>query len=225
MADNNDKFLGALAKHKLFKGLDRAAVERVAASAGARWKKFGRGEVILHKGDRLRSIVVVLSGRVNVIQPTRDGTELLDYTAGAGSVVGMSFLMSRSDPFPSMIQAAASSEVVLLDAGKLRELLKRPENIRLFDNCYQALVSVVIECQQKLSVVGCWEIGDKVLTFFERIAAATGSREIEIPFRTSSEFAQYLGVNRCALSRSISQLVRRGKLKRGDGCYILPAGR
>jgi hypothetical protein len=131
--------------------------------------------------------------------------------------------MQRADPFPSRVQAAEASEIVLLDAGKMRELMKKPENGRLHENAYQALVAVTCECHNKLSVVGCWEICDKVLTYLEQIAVASGKREVEMPFRTSSEFAQYLGVNRCALSRSVSQLVRKGKLKRADGNFILPA--
>ena len=99
------------------------------------------------------------------------------------------------------------------------------ENARLRENVYQAIVTVLCECHRKLSVVGCWEICDKVLTYLEHLSAETGSSEVEIPFRTSSEFAQYLGVNRCALSRSVSQLIRSGKLKRVDGRYVLPAAR
>jgi CRP-like cAMP-binding protein len=223
MADINEKTLASLAKHRLFKGIDRAAVEKMASHAAARRRQLAKGEVALHKGDRLRNLVLVLSGRVNIVQQLRDGTELLDYTVKAGGVVGVTFLMPRADSFPSMIQAAEPSEVVLLDAGKVRELMKMPENSRLRENVYQAVVTVLCECHRKLSVVGCWEIGDKVLTYIEYLAAEEGSREVEIPFRTSSEFAQFLGVNRCALSRSVSQLVRSGKLKRVDGRYVLPA--
>lgn len=225
MADINEKTLASIARHRLFKGIDRAAVAKMASFAGARRRQLAKGEVALHKGDRLRHLVVVLSGRVNIVQQLRDGTELLDYTVKAGGVVGVTFLMPRADTFPSMIQAAEPTEVVLLDAGKLRDLMKKPENARLRENVYQAIVTVLCECHRKLSVVGCWEICDKVLTYLEHLSAETGSSEVEIPFRTSSEFAQYLGVNRCALSRSVSQLIRSGKLKRVDGRYILPAAR
>ena len=208
-----------MAKHRLFKGIDRTAIEKMASFAGARRRQLAKDEVALHKGDRLRHLVVVLSGRVNIVQQLRDGTELLDYTVKAGGVVGVTFLMPRADSFPSMIQAAEPSEIVLLDAGKMRELMKMPENSRLRENVYQAIVTVLCECHRKLSVVGCWEICDKVLTYLEHLSADTGSSEVEIPFRTSSEFAQYLGVNRCALSRSVSQLIRSGKL--GVGTYYL----
>jgi hypothetical protein len=65
MADLNEKTLASLAKNRLFKGFDRAEVERMASFAGARCRKLAKGEVALHEGDRFRNLVVVLSGRLN----------------------------------------------------------------------------------------------------------------------------------------------------------------
>ena len=224
MDEFTEKQLAKLAKHKLFKGMDCAAVRKLAAFTGTRMRQYNRGEIVLHKGDRLRSLLVILSGRVNVIQPTRDGSELIDYTAAAGGVVGTSFVMQRNDESPSRIQAAEKSELALIELGKLREAFKMPEFAGLFENIYRALTAVLVECQQKLSVIACWEISDKVLTYLERLAAASGSREVKIPFRTSGEFAQYLGVNRCAMSRSLSMLERKGILSHSGGVYTLLKG-
>jgi CRP-like cAMP-binding protein len=222
MAERNDKTVATLAKQKLFKGLDRAAVEKLLSSTDAKVKQFERGEVVLHQGDRVRSLAIVLSGRLNVIQATRDGSEVIDYTVKAGGVVGVSYVLQRSEPFPSRLEAAESSEVAFLDIGKLREAIKTSSYAGLRENLVRALVGLVSECQKKLSVVGCWEIGDKVMTYLEGLAAETGKREVEIPFRTSAEFAQYIGVNRCALSRSLSQLARKGVISHEGGTFYLP---
>ncbi len=222
MAERNDKTVATLAKQKLFKGLDRAVVEKLLSSTDAKVKQFERGEVVLHQGDRVRSLAIVLSGRLNVVQATRDGAEVIDYTVKAGGVVGVSYVLQRSEPFPNRLEAAESSEVALLDVGKLREAIKSSSYAGLRENLVRALVGLVSECQKKLAVVGCWEIGDKVMTYLESLAAETGKREVEIPFRTSAEFAQYIGVNRCALSRSLSQLARKGVLSHEGGVFYLP---
>lgn len=222
MAERNDKTVATLAKQKLFKGLDRAEVEKLLSSTDAKVKQFERGEVVLHQGDRVRSLAIVLSGRLNVIQATRDGAEVIDYTVKAGGVVGVSYVLQRSEPFPNRLEAAESSEVALLDVGKLREAIKSSSYAGLRENLVRTLVGLVSEFQKKLSVVGCWEIGDKVMTYLESLAAETGKREVKIPFRTSAEFAQYIGVNRCALSRSLSQLARKGVLSHEGGVFYLP---
>lgn len=222
MAERNDKTVATLARQKLFKGLDRAAVEKLLSSTDAKVKQFERGEVVLHQGDRVRSLAIVLSGRLNVIQVTRDGAEVIDYTLKAGGVVGVSYVLQRSEPFPSRIEAAESSEVAFLDMGKLREAIKSSSYAGLRENLVRTLVGLVSEFQKKLSVVGCWEIGDKVMTYLEGLAAETGKREVKIPFRTSAEFAQYIGVNRCALSRSLSQLARKGVISHEGGTFYLP---
>ena len=222
MDEITEKQLMKLARHNLFAGMDCAAVKKLAVFTGVRIRQYGRGDIILHKGDRLHSLIVILSGRVNVIQPTRDGMEVIDYTATGGGIVGTSFVMPRDDEFPSRIQSAEASEIALIEFDRLRDAFKKPEFKGLFENVYKALTAVLVECQQKLSVVACWEIGDKVLTYLERLSAASGSREVKIPFRTSGEFAQYLGVNRCAMSRSLSSLERRGMLTHSGSLFILP---
>lgn len=222
MAERNDKTVATLARQKLFKGLDRAAVEKLLSSTDAKVKQFERGEVVLHQGDRVRSLAIVLSGRLNVIQVTRDGAEVIDYTVKVGGVVGVSYVLQRSEPFPRRIEAAESSEVAFLDIAKLREAIKSSSYAGLRENLVRTLVGLVSECQKKLSVVGCWEIGDKVMTYLEGLAGETGKREVKIPFRTSAEFAQYIGVNRCALSRSLSQLARKGVLSHVGGTFYLP---
>ncbi len=221
MGEINDTTLSIVLKHRLFRGLDRAEGERILSYADARVKNLDRGEVALHMGDRLKSIIVVLSGRINIIQQTRDGSELIDVTVGSGGLIGATYALAKGEQFPRMIEAAADSELVFLDLGKVRELLKEPEHHQLLLNCYQFLSGTLMNCMEKFAVVGCWEIGDKVLTYLERIAATTGSREVKIPFRTCAELAQYLGVNRCALSRSLSQLERRGELEHRSGKFIL----
>ena len=222
MGEINDKVMSSVLKHRFFKGLDCSQVEKVLSYCDAKSKSFDRGEVVLHMGDRLKFVTLILSGRLNVIQQTRDGTELIDLTLESGGMLGASFALARSEHYPRMVAAAEDSELVMLDLAKVRELVKKPEYRPMFENFYSFLVSALMSSFCKFSSVGCWEIGDKVLAYVERMADATGSREVRIPFRTSAEFAQYLGVNRCALSRSLSQLERKGELVHKRGLFVLP---
>lgn len=222
MGEINDKTMSLVLKHRLFKGLDHTQIESVLSYSAATAKSVERGEVVLHMGDRLKSVILILSGRLNVILQTRDGTELVDITIQSGGIVGASFALARNERYPRMVEAAEDSELVMLDLAKVRELVKEPDGRQLFENFYTFLVAALMDNLCKLSAVGCWEIGDKVLAYVERIAETTGSREVKIPFRTCAEFAQYLGVNRCALSRSLSQLERRGELAHRRGLFILP---
>ncbi len=224
MGETTDRILSLLQKHKFFKGLDQSEIERIVSYAEARVKTVDRDEVVLHMGDRLRSVILVISGRLNVVQQTRDGSELIDITVISGGMVGSTFALAQGEQFPRMIVAAEESELVFFNLGRIRDLLKDSKNRQLLENFYQFLAGNLMRCMEKFAVIGCWEIGDKVLTYLERIAATTGSREVKIPFRTSAEFAQYLGVNRCALSRSLSQLERRGVLTHRSGKFILLGG-
>ena len=53
-----------------FAGLERLALERVAA--GMRARRFRRGEVIFHIGDPGDALFVIVSGRGQDLAPVRD---------------------------------------------------------------------------------------------------------------------------------------------------------
>jgi CRP-like cAMP-binding protein len=65
---------------------------------------------------------------------------------------------------------------------------------------------------EHLEVLSQRTIRDRIYTFFEILSTKTNSRQFEIPF-TMSNMADYLSVDRSAMSRELSKMKDEGIIK------------
>lgn len=113
--------LAALRAMPLLAGYDDAALAQVAA--GARLRRFRRGEVIFHRGDVGAALFIVEAGRVKIVVPTESGEEALLTVMRPGDFFGELALL---DGAPRSATAVALEPVSLWSlhlADLLRPLL------------------------------------------------------------------------------------------------------
>ena len=110
----------SLALIPFFAGLERSALERVAA--GMRSRRFRRGEVIFHIGDPGDALFVIVDGQVKISLPSETGDEAILATLRGGDVFGELALL---DDAPRAAQARAAEDCVLasLSRGDFESLL------------------------------------------------------------------------------------------------------
>ncbi len=125
MVDGAPKTLKDLS---LFAGMDDADMEAMARVL--RRLVVHPGETLFRRGERARTMFAIVSGRVDIIDPTPDGRNVLLATLGPGAVMGEVALLDGG------IRAAAAiaqepTTCVTLDADGLERLLnERPQAAR-----------------------------------------------------------------------------------------------
>ena len=103
-------FLAAL---PLFKSLDSATLERLAAATTRRMLK--RGEILFRKGDVLTGMYVVVYGEIRLISRTRAGGARLTGVVGPGHSFGEPVMFLER---PALVEAQAASDALLLHVPK-----------------------------------------------------------------------------------------------------------
>jgi CRP-like cAMP-binding protein len=101
----------SLARIPFFAGLEAAALDRVAA--GARTRRFRRGEVIFHAGDPGEALFVIVSGEVKIALPSETGDEAILATLRAGDVFGEITLLDGSPRSASATTLVATETIVV----------------------------------------------------------------------------------------------------------------
>jgi CRP/FNR family transcriptional regulator, dissimilatory nitrate respiration regulator len=102
-----------LAALPLFKGLDAAALQRLAAATTRRALK--RGECVFRKGDAPTGLYVVVHGEIRLLARTATRGERLTGLARAGSSLGEAVMFLER---PAMVEAEAATDALVLHVPK-----------------------------------------------------------------------------------------------------------
>jgi CRP-like cAMP-binding protein len=119
--------LEALSTIPFFAGLDRVALERLAA--GMRSRRFRRGEVIFHIGDPGDALFVIVDGDVKISLPSETGDEAILATLRVGDVFGELALLDGA-PRSASATAISATETVVLPRDRFRELIATEAGVR-----------------------------------------------------------------------------------------------
>ena len=107
-----------LRRTPLFAGIEEADLPGLLGCVGARERSFQKGEVLLHRGDRIESLGLVLSGTVQVIREDFWGNRSVVGLVEAGESFGESYALA-GQPLEVSVQAVSAGEALFLNAGKM----------------------------------------------------------------------------------------------------------
>ncbi len=91
-------------------------------------KSYAAGEDLFHEGDEADGLYLIQSGSVTVSRMI-GGKEVVLFYVAAGNYVGEMSLVS-GEPRYATVRAAIATEAVLIDAGRMRDIIARNPEIR-----------------------------------------------------------------------------------------------
>ena len=172
-------------------------------------RRFEEGEAIVNEDSYIRSIPIVLSGNIKVMQTDETGKELLLYFIEPGESCIMSFLGGIHHE-KSKVKAIAeeATEILMVPVDKVQQFIKDyPQWLdyifRLYHKRFEELLQVV-------NAVAFTKIDERLLQLLKRKSELSQSAVIHI---THEQLASELGTARAVVSRLLKQLEQSGVLK------------
>ena len=206
----NKEELALLCRMRLFDGFASAELERVIAGLQPKISEFARDAVIWPMGASVFQAGIVLSGRVEAWNYSRDGQGSLVAVHTAGGLFGDVLMSARTVGSPVELRAAQKSRVLFLP---LEALLARCAS-GADAGCVRLLSNLLAEISEKYWAlqkrVRCLEIPDgrtRLCVWLLGLRQEQGSAKLHLSF-TREQLARRLGMNRCALSRLLGNLQR-----------------
>ena len=187
-----EAYLGALRRVALFHGMEDRELLSMLDCLGARLRQYSKGDVIFHAGDPATHLGAVLTGQVQVSRTKADGQRVVMGEIRPGGLFAESFACARAESLPVTVTAAADAAV-------------------LISNLLQVLAEKNLSLAGKLGHLSGRTIRERLLSYLEEQAARTGRATVTVPFDRQA-LADYLCVDRSALSRTIGTLQREGVL-------------
>lgn len=200
--------------YPLFAGLDRAQVLFLLTYLDARLEVFEKGSMVFPLADTIDSFALILSGALELAQYDYWGNRSIILTQEAGECIGLPSTLFEGWAPPADVAVRSRCELLFLEAPKLRapESSALPACALLRSNIAKQLVIKNYALLNKISLINLRSTREKVALFLSKKAAQCRSSSFDIEF-TRQEMADFLSVNRCALSKELARMQDDGLIE------------
>lgn len=198
----------------LFAGIGADQLQSLLGCLAAVRRAYRKDEFVFTAGGKAASVGVVVSGGVRVLQEDFWGRRTILAHIGPGGLFGEAFACAGSDSLPVSVAAAESSDVMLIDFKKIVVTCSSAcvFHTRLVMNMMRILAEKNILLTQKMEHVAKRTTREKLFSYLSAQAVHAGSDRVEVPFNRQ-ELADYLCVDRSALSRELGAMQAEGLLR------------
>ncbi len=195
----------------LFRGIGADGLGGLVSLLGARRRTVSRGESFLRAGESADRFAIVLSGSLVVVTYGSDGRRTIVKSIGAMEPVALAQAFSPGGTMRVGVEADEDAVLLVMETARIVNPRDGalPELLRFTGNLLSALAAKTLELNFKLEILSHRTTAERLLAYLRRFAAECGSDEFEIPF-DRQELADFLCVERSALSAEIGRLVKRG---------------
>ncbi len=215
----NYKFL---ANTLLFRGVTPDEIESMMGCLDAQVKKYHKGEIIYHNGEYAQKAGLVLSGSVHIENDDLWGNKTLLSHVGAGQVFAETYVCVPGEPLMINVVAAEASEILFLNLGKGSCTCVKNCGFhgRLIQNLLAISAQKNLNLSRRIFYTSAKSIRGRLLSYLSDQATRCGSLEFDIPFNRQ-QLADYLGVDRSAMSNELSKMQKEGYLTSSKNHFCL----
>jgi len=198
----------------LFQGSSTEEIGAMLKCLGTKEQSFSRGTVILHAGDTVRSIGLVLAGRVQIENDDLWGNKSVLDSVGPGQVFAETYACIPGEPMMVSAVAAENCDILFLNASRV--LTSCPSacshHSRLVQNLLLLSARKNLNLSRRIFHTSPKSIRGRLLSYLSFQAAVHQSREFTIPFNRQ-QLADYLSVDRSAMSAELGRMRDEGILE------------
>ena len=213
----------ALLASPLFRGATSEEIAAMLPCLGASPRRFARGERILRAGEPTRYMGLMLTGSVLIEHTDMQGAVTLLGRAEPGDLFAEAYACAPDELLLVDVVASEACEVLFLDAKRILTQCTNAceHHSRIIRNLVRTLAHKNLALSRRSLHTGPRTIRARLLSYLGEQAQRAGSRSFTIPF-DRQQLADYLNVERSALSNELSKMQRDGLLtcRRSSFCLL-----
>ena len=216
------KYLHILEACTLFEGIEMRDFEPVLSCLGAKKISRDKNQIIFAEGDPARYVGIVLSGSAQIIREDYYGNRSIVASIAPSQLFGESFACAGIEHMPVSVIASEKSEFLLIDCRRITKTCSNACSFhnRMVLNLLHVVASKNLMFNRKLEILSKRTTREKLMAYLLDQAKQHSGSTFEIPF-DRQELADYLGVERSALSAEIGKLRREGILESSRSTFSL----
>ena len=206
-------YLNIIKACPLFSGIAEADLEALLGCLGMATKSYAKDAFIFTAGERSGPMGLVLAGSVYIVQEDFWGRRTILTRIAPGELFAEAFACAGLERLPVSVMAAEAAEIMLIDYRKITTPCAQNcdcHNV-LVNNMLRILSRKNVFLVQKIEHLTRRSTREKLLAYLSARARETGRSRFVIPFNRQ-ELADYLAVDRSAMSSELSKMRDEGML-------------
>lgn len=203
--------LSALKKCELFEGIEKEELRKLLTCLKPQVQSYDRNDYIVHNGDSLDSLGIVLEGEALVFKESISGNRIFIKNLGVGEMFGEIAVFARQKQWPALVQANTPLTVCFIPQNKI---VGRCENLCGWHTTMTTnMLSIVSErammLSKKMEYISIKTMRAKLCTYIYEHYLKIGANTFMIPMNRG-QLADFLNVSRPSMSRELSRMKDEG---------------
>lgn len=211
-----------ISKSALFRGIDPGQVEGMLNCLQGRVGAYRKGERIYRTGELVSEVGLVLAGGVTIESDDVWGNRTIIDHIGPGQSFAEAYACATGEPLAVDVVAAENCEALFLNTERLLTTCTAAcdHHNRLVKNLLTVTAQKNLALTRRMFHLSPKSIRGKLISYLSAQAIRQGAYRFEIPFNRQ-QLADYLGVDRSAMSSELSKMARDGLLSYDKNLFTL----
>lgn len=204
-------YIPALKKCGLFEEIEEENLTAMLDCLGAKVFSVKKDMTIFCEGTPAKYIGLILSGAVQMVQDDFYGNRSIVTSIGENGLFGESFACAGITSLPVSFIASKDCEIMLIDCKRITYTCCNACSFhkQVIFNLLHLVARKNLDFHQKIEITSKRSTKEKLMTYLLSVAKQTGSSSFTIPYDRQA-LADYLGVERSAMSAEIGKLRKEG---------------
>lgn len=208
-----EEFFSILQKTALFSGVEAEDLGPLLGCMQARVEEISKGEPVFLEGDEAGFIGLVLEGAVQIVRDDYYGVRSVLAYGAVGDLFAETYACSPIETMPVSGYAVKDSKVMFFSCRKMLTVCSNACRFhnQIVKNLLQVVAEKNVSLSQKIQFMSQKTTKEKLMAYLLDQAKRNGGPEFTIPFDRQA-LADYLGVERSAMSAELGKLQKNGVL-------------
>lgn len=200
-----------LAGTRLFQGIRKHEIEAMLTCLSAEERTYRKDAYIYRAGDVTGRLGVVMEGAVNIIKDDVWGNRKIIENIGGGQIFGETYACLKGEPLMVDVQASERSRILFMDVNRILTTCSSSCDFhnRLIRSLMYVLAGKNLMLTKKMDIITPKSLRERVMVYLSQESVKQGCRTVTVPFNRQ-QMADYLSVDRSALSAELSRMQRDG---------------
>ena len=204
----------------LLRGIKPDELNAMLSCIGYHIGTFKKGDIVAFEGDNLKHIGIIMKGSVDMVKEDLWGNKTMLVRMCKDELFGETFACGSDSLSVVTFMVSEDAKVLFMPCDRVMHscTMACQFHHRLIENMVKIIADKNRDLMRKVDVVSKRTIREKLLAYLSIQAQVQNSRYFEIPLGRV-ELAEYLCVDRSALTRELAKMREDGLIDYDKNCF------